>query len=52
MNQKFKFQEKSQQLPLVVRKPLTVMNYKLYEKYQHSQNYFYIREINEILSNG
>ncbi|CAD8123230.1 unnamed protein product [Paramecium sonneborni] len=52
MNQKFKFQEKSQSLPLIVRKPIAVMNYKLYEKYQQSQNYYYIREINEILSDA
>ncbi|CAD8173521.1 unnamed protein product [Paramecium pentaurelia] len=50
MNQKFKFHEKSQSLPLIVRKPIAVMNYRLYEKYQHSQNYYYIRDINEILS--
>ncbi|CAD8157682.1 unnamed protein product [Paramecium octaurelia] len=52
MNQKFKFHEKSQSLPLIVRKPIAVMNYKLYEKYQHSQNYYYIRDINEILSDA
>ncbi|CAD8121441.1 unnamed protein product [Paramecium sonneborni] len=52
MNQKFKLDEKRQSLPLVVRKPIGVMNYKLYERYQESQNYYYIRDINEILSDG
>ncbi|CAD8213334.1 unnamed protein product [Paramecium octaurelia] len=52
MNQKFKFHEKSQSLPLIVRKPIAVMNQKLYEKYQHSQNYYYIRDINEILGDA
>lgn len=36
MNQKFKLEEKTHQLPLIVRKPITVINRKLYEKYQHS----------------
>ncbi|CAD8110460.1 unnamed protein product [Paramecium primaurelia] len=52
MNQKFKFHEKSLSLPLIVRKPIAVMNYKLYEKYQHSQNYYYLRDINEILNDA
>ncbi|CAD8208795.1 unnamed protein product [Paramecium pentaurelia] len=52
MSQNFKFVEQSQTLPMIVRKPMTVMNFNLYKKYQHSQNYYYIREINEILSDA
>ncbi|CAD8112176.1 unnamed protein product [Paramecium primaurelia] len=52
MSQKFKFVEQSKTLPLIVRQPIAVMNLNLYKKYQHSQNYYYIREINEILSDA
>ncbi|CAD8213512.1 unnamed protein product [Paramecium octaurelia] len=52
MSQNFKFVEQTQTLPLIVRKPIAVMNFKLYKKYRHSQNYYYIREINEILSDA
>ncbi|CAK68231.1 unnamed protein product (macronuclear) [Paramecium tetraurelia] len=52
MSQNFKFVEQTQALPLIVRKPIAVMNYNLYKKYRHSQNYYYIREINEILSDA
>ncbi|CAD8162051.1 unnamed protein product [Paramecium octaurelia] len=52
MSQKFKILEESKTLPLIVRKPMAVMNLNLYKKYQHSQNYYYIREINEILSDA
>ncbi|CAD8126310.1 unnamed protein product [Paramecium sonneborni] len=52
MSQKFKLVEQFQSLPLIVRKPIAVMNFNLYKKYQHSQNYYYIREINEILGDA
>lgn len=52
MNQKFKFQEKCKIVPLIVRKPIAVIKQRLFEKYQHSQNYYYIRDINEILSDA